>query len=253
MLVMSVCLKRSTFGKRAMSTLPACKQQGCHRSCLPLRSLPPHSLMWFWSSSRLLTFSVSLFEIYLHGESVTGSSQSSPLAMLLFSLKCYRASHCPATPYCLFHFHQSCQASFQLHVRVSVVTRRSICDVVMLVLMFAFSLLSAYAIGDHGMGTMIRLFMLWMSGTVLWTVSPQPVTLQLCSRRERRSSRSANCHRWWTSLRAPIWTNQAATLVSSYFTTSSECLYIPPTPSMTSRRAARPFCQCVSHSSRLPG
>lgn len=28
---------------------------------------------------------------------------------------------------------------------------------------------------------------------------------------------------------------------------------IPPTPSMTSLLAARPFCQCVSHSRRLPG
>lgn len=30
-------------------------------------------------------------------------------------------------------------------------------------------------------------------------------------------------------------------------------VYEPPTPSMTSLRAARPFCQCVSHSRRLPG
>lgn len=86
--------------------------------------------------------------------------------MLLLSLECYRSSHCPATPYSFSHFQQSFEASCQLHVRISVVIRRSI-GVVMLVLMLALSLIPAYAIGDHGMGTMIRLFMLWMSGTVL--------------------------------------------------------------------------------------
>lgn len=30
-------------------------------------------------------------------------------------------------------------------------------------------------------------------------------------------------------------------------------MHVPPTPSITSRLAARPFCQCVSHSSKLPG
>lgn len=89
--------------------------------------------------------------------------------------------------------------------------------------------------GLHGIGTSTLLFMDWINGTVLCTVSPQPSMLQLCSRRTFRSSKSANCHKWWTVFNSPICTNQA------------------PTPSMTSRRALSPRRQCVSHSSRFPG
>lgn len=92
-----------------------------------------------------------------------------------------------------------------------------------------------HATGLQGMGTRILLFISWIRGTVLWTVSPQPGTLQLCSLRDRLSSRSGNCQRWWTVLRSPIWTNQA------------------PTPSMTSLLARSPVRQWVSHSRRLPG
>lgn len=41
-----------------------------------------------------------------------------------------------------------------------------------------------------------------------------PDTLQLCSRLALRSSRSGNCHRWWTSFNAPIWTNPVGKNVS---------------------------------------
>lgn len=95
--------------------------------------------------------------------------------------------------------------------------------------------IEAYATVLQEQGIKILLLMVWMSGTVLCTVSPQPSTLQLCSRRTLRSSRLANCHRWCTVFRSPIWTNQA------------------PTPSMTSRLAFKPRRQCVSHSSKLPG
>jgi hypothetical protein len=65
-------------------------------------------------------------------------------------------------------------------------------------------LLGVYRTGDQGMGTRILDFMLWIRGTVLWTVSLHPSTCQLCSRHKRRSSRLANCHKWWTVLRSPI-------------------------------------------------
>src|ERR1700722_10569024 len=47
----------------------------------------------------------------------------------------------------------------------------------------------------HGIVTKIRLFIVWINGTVLWTVSPHPSTLQDCSLLNFRSSRSANCQR----------------------------------------------------------
>jgi hypothetical protein len=92
-----------------------------------------------------------------------------------------------------------------------------------------------YATGDQGIGIRTLDFISWINGTVLCTVSPQPSTPQLFSRVTFRSSKSANCQRWWTVFSSPIWTNQA------------------PTPSMTSRRAFRPLRQCVSHSKRFPG
>ena len=91
------------------------------------------------------------------------------------------------------------------------------------------------ATGLHGMGIKILLLIVWINGTVLWTVSPHPSTPQLISLRALLSSKSANCHKWCTVFSSPICTNQA------------------PTPSMTSLRAFRPFLQCVSHSRRLPG
>jgi hypothetical protein len=60
---------------------------------------------------------------------------------------------------------------------------------------YVFSADEHYATVLQAQGTKIRLFIVWMSGTVLCTVSPHPSTFQLCSRRTLRSSRLANCHR----------------------------------------------------------
>jgi hypothetical protein len=62
----------------------------------------------------------------------------------------------------------------------------------------------AQATGLQEQGMRILLLIVWMSGTVLCTVSPQPSTLQLCSRRILRSSKLGNCHRWCTVFRSPI-------------------------------------------------
>jgi hypothetical protein len=83
-----------------------------------------------------------------------------------------------------------------------------------------------------------------------------PDTLQLCSRLALRSSRSGNCHKWWTSFNAPIWTNPIGKIVSkqsSLVTMIDEWYSQAPTPSMTSFLASRPLRQWCSHSSRLPG
>lgn len=89
--------------------------------------------------------------------------------------------------------------------------------------------------GLQGIGTRMRLCIVWIKGTVLWTVSAQPSTPHDSSRRILRSSKLANCQRWCTVFNSPIWTNQA------------------PTPSITSRRAVNPRRQCVSHSNKFPG
>lgn len=94
---------------------------------------------------------------------------------------------------------------------------------------------TAHATGLQGNGISILLFIVWIRGTVLWTVSPQPSILQLSSLRTFLSSKLANCHRWCTVFKSPICTNHA------------------PTPSITSRRALNPRRQCVSHSNKLPG
>ena len=71
---------------------------------------------------------------------------------------------------------------------------------------------------DQGNGTVdglspaVKLLVKFEEGNCKET---HPETLQLCSRRALRSSRSGNCHRWWTSFNAPIWTNPVKPNVST--------------------------------------